>query len=304
MEASGEVTAEIVEVRRLRLGLSPPIVTAHGVWSHREGFLFGVAVGDGSQIVGVGEAGCVPGFGSQEPVDLLDPGPARSFAFWAAVQAPVALPSRVGTAILGLERTIPPGGRRKLKIAVGPIGAELAQVREQMETLPEAARIRLDANGGLDLDAFRQWMPLLEDDRIEYLEQPFPPGSKAYGLDLVRRIENKLALDESVTTYDDWRQVVDRGWVGWGILKPSLAGIPDPEILADPRIVISSAFESPVGWLAVAALAVRYGRNLPGLDTLNRFPGCEQFAGHEGWIHTGGIAEAATQVWEQAARIE
>ncbi len=298
MNQSEERTVEVVEIRPLKIPLEPSLVTAHGVWSVREGWLFRVEAGEGMEIRGIGEAGCVPGFGLQNPDDLLDQTPGRAFGLWTAVQPPISLPELVGSAVLGRDGDVAPGGRRKLKIGVGVVDEEIAMVRSAMESLPSGAKLRLDANGGLSEEAFIIWTEVLVDDRIEYLEQPFPVDSTAYEEGWIRAMEPKLALDESVLTYDDWLDWLDRGWGGWGIIKPSLAGIPDERVLSDSRIVISSAFESPVGWAAVAELALRYNPNLPGLDTLGRLKGYREFRASGGKIPTRWIAAAVERAWE------
>lgn len=300
MDRSEPITLEIAEVRRLRLSIAPPLQTAHGTWRTREGFLFRIEGTGVEPFRGIGEAGQVPGFGHRCLEDLLDHTPERSFALWSAVQPHWDPPERIATAVLGSGGEVPPGGRRKLKIGLGPVGEEVEVVKGCCQSLPPGAKLRLDANGGLDRAAFAVWREVLGDERIEYLEQPFPPGAVEYALAEVKAVEEKLALDESVLTYSDWKAVVSGGWRGWGILKPSLAGVPDPEALGDPRVVLSSAFESPVGWLVVAEIALRQNPNLPGLDTLGRFPGCAAYRAENGWIRTHGLKEQIARTWDEA----
>jgi len=221
-----------------------------------------------------------------EPEGLSEYSASWQFAVWSAQQSFPEPSSSPESAVLlaGWRDPLPAGvSRFKKKIAVETAATEVDRARRLLERMPGGAMLRLDANGGLDRNSFEAWSHLITDPRIEFLEQPFPPGAEEYDSLATSAIAGKLALDESVRTYRDWLGLCDSRWQGWGILKPSVAGWPHPAVLADPRIVVTAAFESSAGWRAVAYLAEQYSRNIPGLDTARRVQPITGPAPPDGW---------------------
>ncbi|MGF1529754.1 MAG: enolase C-terminal domain-like protein [Puniceicoccaceae bacterium] len=309
-----------VDLRRLELPMSPALRTSHGTWVAREAVLVRVKTVSG---VHYGEAGVVPGFGGATIEDLVEaarlwrgrpvwrPGEGLEsypeewqFCIWTALNWGSELPSQLPTACLRpLGEVVDGGGGRypgvvKVKIGLGQMVLEREEVLRGLERLEEGRRLRLDANGGLGEEWLGNLGEILNHPRLEYLEQPFPPQSNLYEHRMVQAYSGKIALDESVRTYSEGATVLESGWNGWMVCKPSLAGWPDDAILGHPRSVISSAFETPVGWLGVALLAARNPKNLPGLDTLSRFG--EPFGSQEsnGVIPLEGLRDRAPVLWE------
>ena len=170
-------------------------------------------------------------------------------------------------------------GFRTLKIKISPETSEAA-IRATMARFP--VRLRLDANGSLDLQTARRWAEFARAQaEVEFLEQPLPvghPGYASLGAD-------KIALDESFLTPGG----VD--WAGTVVVKPLLAG--DWDELRGWRgthagaVVYSSCFETAIGrqgalWLAAQDPAA----GTVGFDTLGRFE-------HDGRDRHAGGATAA-----------
>ena len=128
-------------------------------------------------------------------------------------------------------------------------------------------RLRLDANGGLDLGAARIWTELARaEPRVDFVEQPLPVGHPGYA----SLGPDKVALDESFLTPAG----VD--WAGPVVVKPSLVG--DWRAFRAWRatrvgpVVYSSAFETAIGRQAALWLAAQDpAAGVVGFDTLGRF---------------------------------
>jgi o-succinylbenzoate synthase len=155
-------------------------------------------------------------------------------------------------------------GFRTLKIKISPETSE-ESIRGALARFP--GRLRLDANGSLDLQTARRWTEFARaQEKVEFLEQPLPVGHPGYA----SLGPDKVALDESFLTPGG----VD--WAGTVVVKPLLAGDWD-ELLAwrkghEGGVVYSSCFETAIGrqgalWLAAQDPAA----GTVGFDTLGRF---------------------------------
>lgn len=148
----------------------------------------------------------------------------------------------------------------KWKIGVHPLPQELKWFDALRSGLPPAARLRLDANGGLTLSAAEQWLTVCDSSAgIEFLEQPLPPEQFDHLMALGDRYATPLALDESVATCDQLAACLQQGWRGSVVIKPAIAGAPGRLKSLCQRygvdVVVSSVFETGVGRRAVLALA-------------------------------------------------
>jgi O-succinylbenzoate synthase len=139
-------------------------------------------------------------------------------------------------------------------------------VRAILAAVP-AVRLRLDANGGLDLAAARAWTELARAEaRIDFLEQPLPVGHPGYA----SLGPDKVALDESFLT------PAGIDWTGPVVVKPSLVGDWDAfrawRATRVGPVVYSSAFETAIGRQAALWLAAQDpAAGAVGFDTLGRF---------------------------------
>jgi o-succinylbenzoate synthase len=155
-------------------------------------------------------------------------------------------------------------GTFKWKIGVKPLEIELALLVRLAEELPRTVRLRLDANGGLNMEAAKVWLALC--DRIpiiEYLEQPLCPSQLVQMMELSRQYSTPLALDESVATLGQLQDCHTQGWRGIFVIKPAIAGSPRclRQFFQVHAIdaVFSSVFETKIGRQAGLRLAAELG---------------------------------------------
>jgi O-succinylbenzoate synthase len=135
----------------------------------------------------------------------------------------------------------------KWKIGVANLPQELEQLRQLIHTLPAGAKLRLDANGSLNLAQAHLWLQecdrlnfslnlphrnlsnsqLDSSPQIEFLEQPLPVDDFQNLLTLVQDYQTSIALDESVATLPQLEACYAQGWRGIFVIKPSIAGYGD-----------------------------------------------------------------------------
>ncbi|MBT2594649.1 o-succinylbenzoate synthase [Arthrobacter sp. ISL-72] len=152
-----------------------------------------------------------------------------------------------------------------VKVKVAEPGQTLdddaARVAAVRSALPDAA-IRVDANGGWDVDTAVKALTRLSDVGLEYAEQPVPDID---GLAKVRRrlqdagVPVLVAADESVRKEDDPVRVARAGAADLIVVKVApLGGVRRAlEIVAQAGLpaVVSSALDTSVGIRAGLALA-------------------------------------------------
>lgn len=181
----------------------------------------------------------------------------------------------------------------KVKLT-GTTGPE--DVRALLAAVP-AVRLRLDANGGLDLAAARAWTEFARaETRIDYLEQPLPVGHPGYA----SLGPDKVALDESFLTPAG----VD--WAGPVVVKPALVGDWDAfrawRATRVGPVVYSSAFETAIGRQAALWLAAQDpAGGVVGFDTLGRFErdGRDRHTG--GPVVRGLLDQSWDAFWQELA---
>lgn len=277
-----------------------PVRTSRGLWTVREGILVRLDRADGRS--GFGEIAPLESFGTESFAGALawcagiasQPDaaglresaagsrgtPCCAAAITAALEALEETPPSAGAA----ERSLPvacllPTGAvaldaaaraadrgfatLKLKIGAADFAAESKLVNRLAERMPPGAKLRLDANGGLDCRTAARWLAAAQDWPVEFVEQPLPPEAGHDLLALANDHATPLALDESARTADDVKRWRDRGWRGVFVIKPALAGVPDAllgEIAIEPEaFVFSSALETDVGLAAGLRLAFAAG---------------------------------------------
>ena len=161
------------------------------------------------------------------------------------------------------------------------VAADLARVAEVRRLLPDAG-IRVDANGGWDVDTAVGALEALAEAGLEYAEQPVPDiaGLRAVRLELARRgIPVLIAADESVRKETDPLRVAREDAADLIVVKVApLGGVRRAlEIVAAAGLpaVVSSALDTSVGIRAGVALAASLPE-LPyacGLGTLSLMSG-------------------------------
>ena len=134
----------------------------------------------------------------------------------------------------------------KWKVCRAPDYIERNLLHQILKRLPIKSSLRLDANSGWDRKQANDWANyLLDDQRLEWLEQPLPTADFEGLLDLSKKVP--VALDESLNENPSLREQ----WAGWQIRRPALEG--DPRIILEElingknHIVISTSFETGIG---------------------------------------------------------
>lgn len=164
-------------------------------------------------------------------------------------------------------------GCRTAKVKVAEKGQRLdddiARVAAVRDGLGASGRVRLDANGGWDVDQAVDAITALAPFDLEYVEQP---SMATEDLARVRRrlasagIDVLIAADESIRKADDPMRVVELDAADLGIVKVApLGGVRCALRIAHDSglpMVVSSALDSSPGMAAGVALAAA----LPTLD--------------------------------------
>ncbi len=136
--------------------------------------------------------------------------------------------------------------------------------------------MRLDANRAWSFEEASVFARGTANLRLEYVEEPLADPSRLSSL--ARDYGVPVALDESLVGMQP-RALQDHGYVRAVVLKPTLLGGISPTLLLAKRArelgippVISSAYETGIGTLALVALAAGIGaEEVPaGLDTYRR----------------------------------
>jgi O-succinylbenzoate synthase len=311
--------------RPFHVSLPQALVTAHGAMTDRRGWLLRLERGDGA--LGWGEAaGLDPAERPRLPADLAAARPwARDALEERLADLPAPFAFALGLALAELDglgaaagggwRPAPPSALLlpagpqgplalraalaaaapppavKWKVAVQADARERQTLEELLELLPRSCRLRLDANGGWDRPTAAAWAERLGgEERLEWLEQPLPPQDREGLWALARRLP--VALDESLRVSPP----PSGDWPGWWVRRPAVEGDPRP-LLAElaagrPRLMISTALETGIGWRLVAHAAA--------LQRLGPTPAAPGLA--PGWRPPGGLFAADPQVvWEAAA---
>ncbi|GAA3227928.1 o-succinylbenzoate synthase [Oerskovia jenensis] len=198
---------------------------------------------------------------AREAADHGWPAPVRS-SVPVNVTVPATDPQRAHGIVTSSD------GCRTAKVKVAQRGAdgvletvdqEIARLEAVRDALGHGGRIRVDANGGWELDEALRRLPLLDRAAggLEYVEQPC---ASVADLAAVRRATSVLvAADESIRRAEDPFAVVRAEAADVVVLKVQpLGGVRACLDLAERiglPVVVSSALESSVGLAAGLALA-------------------------------------------------
>tara|TARA_Y100001968_G_scaffold297456_1_gene306448 strand:- start:43272 stop:44228 length:957 start_codon:yes stop_codon:yes gene_type:complete len=176
----------------------------------------------------------------------------------------------------------------KWKIARDSDDKEQALLEKILKKLPGNSLLRLDANTGWDRSQAHHWVDnLLQDTRIEWLEQPLPTNDTEGLFELSKKIP--VALDESLVDNPSLKN----SWKSWQIRRPSLDG--DPRIILKElreernNLVISTTFETGIG--------LRWVNHLAALQQKSSSPTASGLA--PGWCPKGKLfSHNPKDVWE------
>ena len=283
------MTGGFFDFKRVRRRLRSPVTTGAGAVDSVDRVILRTQSDQGT---GYGEIAPWPGFPTEtveQALEFLRSAQGNLPHLLAAVDAsPAPLPCltsalsscRHWDKIARFGGSLPCAGLMTLSVmeteAKMAAGFKTLKVKISPETSEESihgvlsrfqGRVRLDANGSLDLQSARRWTEFARaQPQVEFLEQPLPVGHPGYA----SLGPDKVALDESFLTPGG----ID--WSGTIVVKPLLAG--DWDDLRAWRathagtVVYSSCFETAIGrqgalWLAAQDPAA----GTVGFDTLGRF---------------------------------
>ncbi len=223
----------------------------------REGVLLRGPAGWGefSPFWGYDAAECVPWLrAAREAADDGWPAPRRTSIPVNAI-VPAVGPERAAQAVRSSH------GCRTVKVKVAEPGQgegeDLARVEAVHDTLGPGGRVRVDANGGWDVDTAVRMIRLLSRFDLEYVEQPCRTVPELAAVR--RRVDVPIAADESIRNADDPMRVVLAGAADVAVLKVApLGGVGRALEVAQAcglPVVVSSALDTSVGLSAGLALA-------------------------------------------------
>ncbi len=264
-----------------------PLQTSHGTWEVRKGII--VSLTDSAGRTNWGEIAPISWFGSetftqalnycrQLPTEITtetiysvpDGLPACQFGFESALGANQNYAHLTYSGLLSAGKAVLEQWSRlweqgyrtlKWKIGVYPIAKELEIFTAITHCLPESAKLRLDANGGLTYDKAKIWLQTCDNSKIvEFIEQPLGVEQFEQMQQLSNSYRTAIALDESVATFTQLQACYRRGWRGIFVIKPSIVGYPSflRQFCHTHPIdaVFSSSFETEIGRNAALNLAV------------------------------------------------
>jgi o-succinylbenzoate synthase len=171
------------------------------------------------------------------------------------------VPAVPAAEVAAVMAAFPGCGTAKVKVAEpGQTAADdQARLEAVRAVLGSAGHIRVDANGGWDLDMAARYLPMYDRavGGLEYAEQPCATVEEMAALR--RRVDIPIAADESIRRSDDPIRVVRLGAADVAVLKVQpMGGVRVCLRLAEELglpVVVSSALETSVGIGAGVALA-------------------------------------------------
>lgn len=247
----------------------------------------------------VSAEGILPGGGLAAELDELDPAPSVRFALELAIcnlgaarrkePLPELLAPRPAAAVavngllpgttenvLAEARQMRDAGYEavKLKVGGGTVGEDLDLARAASEEIGGGIAFRLDANRAWSFEEASEFADGVAGIPLEYVEEPLsdpaglPKLAADYGL--------PVALDESLVGMQPG-ELASHRYVRAVVLKPTLLGGISRTLRLTEEArnlgivpVVSSAYETGVGTLALVALAAATGGAPAGLDTYRR----------------------------------
>jgi O-succinylbenzoate synthase len=226
----------------------------------------GITVREGALIrgpAGWGEFSPFAGYGPRECARWLASALESAFGDWPApvrdrVPVNVTVPA---TSPEHARRIVAASRCRTAKVKVAERGQadadDITRVEAVRDALGPDGKIRVDANGGWDVDHARRMLGELDRFGLEYAEQPCATLDEMASLR--RQVDIPLAADESIRKAEDPVRVRAAGAADIVVLKVQpLGGV--RAALAVARacalpVVVSSAVDTSVGLAAGVALA-------------------------------------------------
>ncbi|PIQ09943.1 MAG: o-succinylbenzoate synthase [Ignavibacteriales bacterium CG18_big_fil_WC_8_21_14_2_50_31_20] len=165
----------------------------------------------------------------------------------------------------------------KIKLGNNSIEDDIKLVKEVCSRIDDSIKIRLDINGKWNYQQAEFAVNNLPIDKIEFIEQPVSNINEIVMLSDFSPIP--IAVDESVNTIQEARDLIELSNIKVIVLKPSILGSIIQSIVLiklaenlNKKIIISSAFESVIGRSALVLLAsIVKGSFAHGLNTAKHF---------------------------------
>ena len=205
--------------------------------------------------------------------ELITPRPGATVAVSALISGPpdTTLQEARGALSAGYEAL-------KIKVGGRPVEEDVELVRAVKGELGDAVALRLDANRAWSLEEAARFADGTTGLRLEYVEEPLadptllPAFARDHGV--------PVALDESLVGMEP-EALEGHSYAPAVVLKPTLLGgisrtmrFAHRASRLGAKSVISSAYETGVGTVALVALAAWVGGEEPaGLDTYRRLAG-------------------------------
>jgi o-succinylbenzoate synthase len=271
--AAAELVAELLPT--LRAFAIPMPVKFRGTTLRQGALLHGPA--------GWGEFSPFPEYGPRECARWLACALESAVAGWPAPLRQL-IPVNVTVPAVDAEQAhaiVAGSGCRTAKVKVAepgqPESDDIARVEAVRDAIGRGGKVRVDANGGWDVDQAERMLTALAAFDLEYVEQPC--ASLAEMADLRRRVDVPLAADESIRRAEDPLKVRAAGAADIVVLKAQpLGGVRPALAIAEEcglPVVVSSAVDTSVGLAAGVALAAALP-DLPyacGLATMSLLAG-------------------------------
>lgn len=212
---------------------------------------------------GWGEFSPFPEYGPAECARWLAAARESAFDGWPAavrdrVPVNVTVPAVDAETARGIVER---GGCRTAKVKVAERGQadgdDIARVEAVRDAIGPSGRVRIDVNGGWDVEHAARMIKRLARYDLEYVEQPCATLEEL--AELRRRVDVPLAADESIRKAEDPLRVRAAGAADIVVLKVQpLGGVRAALCVAEAcglPVVVSSAVDTSVGIAAGVALA-------------------------------------------------
>jgi O-succinylbenzoate synthase len=176
----------------------------------------------------------------------------------------------------------------KRKIGLFPVSEEIEKIKEWFRTLDPFSKVRLDANGSLNMNELSLWSTEFStESRIEYLEQPVSDDFRDELFEFARNSKLPLAIDETIVAMGSPQSAKEQGWSGFYVIKPTL--LTDWSLTLKfakenpDKTVFSTVYESPFGYEALVR-ASRFSNLEAGIGRETLKHNKSELAGHHAEI--------------------
>jgi len=170
----------------------------------------------------------------------------------------------------------------KWKIGIEDIDSELEVLHQLLSTLPKTCSLRLDANGGLNLEQANIWLKACESTQVEFIEQPLLPEKIKETISLQEKTTTPISLDESMASTEEMINCYNLGWRGVYVVKVSrlreLRRFIEWREANNIDVIYSSALETSIGTELSIQVAANDSKNKRALGY-----------GVSHWFHDDGL---------------